>query len=64
MRFSSKVIVVLYCHMKLHNSAPLRLEYKAAAVALGQHPVVNAGCKDGKSFTYNSNMNIAVAVAI
>lgn len=37
---------------------------KAAAVALAQHPVVNATCKDGKSFTYNSNINIAVAVAI
>lgn len=25
---------------------------KAAAMALVQHPVVNASCKDGKSFTY------------
>lgn len=37
---------------------------KAAAMALVQHPVVNASCKDGQSFTYNINMNIAVAVAI
>lgn len=37
---------------------------KAAAMALVQHPVVNASCKDGKSFTYNANINIAVAVAI
>ncbi|KAG6764181.1 hypothetical protein POTOM_031640 [Populus tomentosa] len=37
---------------------------KAAAMALVQHPVVNASCKDGKSLTYNSNINIAVAVAI
>lgn len=37
---------------------------KAAAMALVQHPVVNASCKDGKSFTYNSSINIAVAVAI
>lgn len=37
---------------------------KAAAMALAQHPVVNATCKDGKSFTYNSSINIAVAVAI
>ncbi|KAF6147111.1 hypothetical protein GIB67_036830 [Kingdonia uniflora] len=37
---------------------------KAAAMALSQHPVVNASCKDGKSFTYNSSINIAVAVAI
>lgn len=37
---------------------------KAAAVALTQHPVVNASCRDGKSFTYNSNVNIGVAVAL
>uniref|UniRef100_K3YHG5 Dihydrolipoamide acetyltransferase component of pyruvate dehydrogenase complex n=1 Tax=Setaria italica TaxID=4555 RepID=K3YHG5_SETIT len=37
---------------------------KAAAMALAQHPAVNASCRDGKSFTYNSNINIAVAVAI
>lgn len=37
---------------------------KAAAMALVQHPVVNATCKDGKSFTYNSSINIAVAVSI
>lgn len=37
---------------------------KAAAMALVQHPVVNATSKDGKSFTYNGNINIAVAVAI
>jgi len=37
---------------------------KAAGMALAQHPVVNASCKDGKSFSYNSSINIAVAVAI
>lgn len=37
---------------------------KAAAMALIQHPVVNATCKDGKNFVYNSNINVAVAVAI
>ncbi|XP_058768791.1 dihydrolipoyllysine-residue acetyltransferase component 4 of pyruvate dehydrogenase complex, chloroplastic-like [Vicia villosa] len=37
---------------------------KAAAMALVQHPVVNATCKDGKNFHYNSNINVAVAVAI
>ncbi|KAJ0677899.1 putative dihydrolipoyllysine-residue acetyltransferase [Helianthus annuus] len=37
---------------------------KAAAMALAQRPVVNASCKDGKSFTYNSSINIAVTVAI
>lgn len=33
-------------------------------MALTQHPVVNASCRDGKSFSYNSSINIAVAVAI
>uniref|UniRef100_A0A453M9D8 Dihydrolipoamide acetyltransferase component of pyruvate dehydrogenase complex n=1 Tax=Aegilops tauschii subsp. strangulata TaxID=200361 RepID=A0A453M9D8_AEGTS len=37
---------------------------KAAAMALAQHPVVNASCRDGTSFTYNSSINIAVAVSI
>ncbi|KAI8018672.1 hypothetical protein LOK49_LG04G02976 [Camellia lanceoleosa] len=37
---------------------------KAAAMALAQHPVMNATCKDVKSFTYNSIINIAVVVAI
>lgn len=37
---------------------------KAAAMALAQHPVVNSSCKDGKTFTYNGSINIAVAVAI
>lgn len=37
---------------------------KAAAMALVQHPELNSTCKDGKSFTYNSSINIAVAVAI
>ncbi|KAJ0659411.1 putative dihydrolipoyllysine-residue acetyltransferase [Helianthus annuus] len=33
-------------------------------MALAQHPVVNASYKDGKSFTYNSSINIVVVVAI
>lgn len=37
---------------------------KAAAMSLAQHPVVNASCRDGMSFNYNSSINIAVAVAI
>jgi len=37
---------------------------KATAMALVQHPVVNSICRDGKSFTYSSSINIAVAVAI
>lgn len=37
---------------------------KACALALAKHPVVNACCKDGKSFTYNEDINVAVAVAM
>ena len=37
---------------------------KATALALVQHPIVNSSCRDGNSFTYNSSVNIAVAVAI
>lgn len=37
---------------------------KATALALAKHPVVNSSCRDGKSSTYNSSINIAVAVAI
>ncbi|KAL3638741.1 hypothetical protein CASFOL_016648 [Castilleja foliolosa] len=37
---------------------------KATTLALSQHPVVNSSCRDGKSFTYNSRINIEVAVAI
>lgn len=50
--------------MKSKGVTMTALLAKAAAMALVQHPVVNATCKDGKSFTYNSSINIAVAVAI
>jgi pyruvate dehydrogenase E2 component (dihydrolipoamide acetyltransferase) len=33
-------------------------------MALTQHPVVNASCRDGKSFSYSTNVNIGVAVAL
>lgn len=36
---------------------------KATALALVKHPVINSSCRDGKSFSYNSSINIAVAVA-
>ncbi|KAK9060010.1 hypothetical protein SSX86_020714 [Deinandra increscens subsp. villosa] len=54
----------LYAKVKSKGVTMTALLAKAAAMALVQHPVVNAGCKDGKSFTYNSSINIAVAVAI
>jgi pyruvate dehydrogenase E2 component (dihydrolipoamide acetyltransferase) len=54
----------LYLKVKPKGVTMTALLAKAAGMALAQHPVVNASCKDGKSFTYNSNVNIAVAVAI
>uniref|UniRef100_A0A7N0ULY0 Dihydrolipoamide acetyltransferase component of pyruvate dehydrogenase complex n=1 Tax=Kalanchoe fedtschenkoi TaxID=63787 RepID=A0A7N0ULY0_KALFE len=54
----------LYEKVKPKGVTMTALLAKAAAMALAQHPVVNASCKDGKSFTYNSSINIAVAVAI
>uniref|UniRef100_J3MT78 Dihydrolipoamide acetyltransferase component of pyruvate dehydrogenase complex n=1 Tax=Oryza brachyantha TaxID=4533 RepID=J3MT78_ORYBR len=54
----------LYEKVKSKGVTMTVLLAKAAAMALAQHPVVNASCRDGKSFTYNSNINIAVAVAI
>ncbi|CAM9001147.1 unnamed protein product [Rhodiola kirilowii] len=54
----------LYEKVKPKGVTMTALLAKAAAMALSQHPVVNASCKDGKSFTYNSSINIAVAVAI
>ncbi|CAH9096066.1 unnamed protein product [Cuscuta epithymum] len=54
----------LYEKVKRKGVTMTALLAKAAAMALAQHPVVNATCQDGKSFTYNSNINIAVAVSI
>ncbi|KAL2631489.1 hypothetical protein R1flu_016175 [Riccia fluitans] len=54
----------LYKQIKSKGVTMTALLAKAAALALAKHPVVNACCKDGKSFTYNSNINIAVAVAM
>ncbi|GFZ16126.1 2-oxoacid dehydrogenases acyltransferase family protein [Actinidia rufa] len=54
----------LYEKVKPKGVTMTALLAKAAAMALAQHPVVNSTCKDGKSFTYNSSINIAVAVAI
>ncbi|KAL9256636.1 hypothetical protein AKJ16_DCAP07709 [Drosera capensis] len=54
----------LYEKVKPKGVTMTALLAKAVAMALVQHPVVNSTCKDGKSFTYNSSINIAVAVAI
>ncbi|KAJ3671632.1 hypothetical protein LUZ60_007711 [Juncus effusus] len=54
----------LYKKIKTKGVTMTALLAKATAMALTQHPVVNSSCRDGKSFTYNSSINIAVAVAI
>ncbi|VVB04075.1 unnamed protein product [Arabis nemorensis] len=54
----------LYKKVKPKGVTMTVLLAKAVGMALAQHPVVNAICKDGKSCTYNSNIDIAVAVAI
>ncbi|KAL4197323.1 hypothetical protein AMTRI_Chr04g250510 [Amborella trichopoda] len=54
----------LYKKVKSKGVTMTALLAKATAMALAEHPVVNASCKDGKSFTYNASINIAVAVAI
>ncbi|PWA87451.1 2-oxoacid dehydrogenase acyltransferase, catalytic domain-containing protein [Artemisia annua] len=54
----------LYKKIKSKGVTMTALLAKATALALAKHPVVNSSCRDGKSFTYNSNINIAVAVAI
>ncbi|KAH6763015.1 2-oxoacid dehydrogenases acyltransferase family protein [Perilla frutescens var. hirtella] len=60
----SDALDALYEKVKPKGVTMTALLAKAAAMALAQHPVVNSTCKDGKSFTYNSSINIAVAVAI
>ncbi|XP_073138214.1 dihydrolipoyllysine-residue acetyltransferase component 5 of pyruvate dehydrogenase complex, chloroplastic [Henckelia pumila] len=54
----------LYKKIKSKGVTMSALLAKATALALVKHPVVNSSCRDGKSFTYNSHINIAVAVAI
>ncbi|XP_071741780.1 dihydrolipoyllysine-residue acetyltransferase component 5 of pyruvate dehydrogenase complex, chloroplastic-like [Rutidosis leptorrhynchoides] len=54
----------LYKKIKSKGLTMTALLAKATALALAKHPVVNSSCRDGKSFTYNTNINIAVAVAI
>ncbi|XP_021760446.1 dihydrolipoyllysine-residue acetyltransferase component 5 of pyruvate dehydrogenase complex, chloroplastic-like [Chenopodium quinoa] len=54
----------LYKKLKSKGVSMTALLAKATALALIKHPVVNSSCRDGKSFTYNSHINIAVAVAM
>ncbi|CAN0928243.1 Dihydrolipoyllysine-residue acetyltransferase component 5 of pyruvate dehydrogenase complex, chloroplastic [Linum grandiflorum] len=54
----------LYKKIKSKGVTMTALLAKATALALAKHPVVNSSCRDGNSFTYNSSINVAVAVAI
>ncbi|KAI3407915.1 uncharacterized protein J3R85_020638 [Psidium guajava] len=54
----------LYKKIKPKGVTMSALLAKATALALVKHPVINSSCRDGNSFTYNSSINIAVAVAI
>ncbi|CAL0300651.1 unnamed protein product [Lupinus luteus] len=53
----------LYKKIKPKGVTMTALLAKATALALAKHPVINSSCRDGNSFTYNSHINIAVAVA-
>lgn len=61
---STDALDALYKKIKSKGVTMTALLAKATALALVKHPVVNSSCRDGKSFTYNSSINIAVAVAI
>lgn len=61
---TTNALDALYKKIKSKGVTMTALLAKATALALVKHPVVNSGCRDGKSFTYNSSINIAVAVAI
>ncbi|KAJ4877934.1 hypothetical protein Rs2_42952 [Raphanus sativus] len=61
---STDALDALYEKVKAKGVTMTALLAKAAGMALAQHPVVNASCRDGKSFSYNSNINVAVAVSI
>ncbi|XP_057793530.1 dihydrolipoyllysine-residue acetyltransferase component 5 of pyruvate dehydrogenase complex, chloroplastic-like [Salvia miltiorrhiza] len=62
--FTTDALDALYKKIKSKGVTMTALLAKATALALVQHPVVNSSCRDGKSFTYNSHINVAVAVAI
>ncbi|KAF8025084.1 hypothetical protein BT93_F2052 [Corymbia citriodora subsp. variegata] len=61
---TTNALDALYKKIKSKGVTMSALLAKATALALVKHPVINSSCRDGKSFTYNSSINIAVAVAI
>lgn len=61
---TTNALDALYKKIKSKGVTMTALLAKATSLALAKHPVVNSSCRDGKSFTYNNSINIAVAVAI
>lgn len=61
---TTNALDALYKKIKSKGVTMTALLAKATALALVQHPVVNSSCRNGNSFTYNSSINIAVAVAM
>ncbi|GAV65555.1 2-oxoacid_dh domain-containing protein/Biotin_lipoyl domain-containing protein/E3_binding domain-containing protein [Cephalotus follicularis] len=61
---TTDALEALYKKIKSKGVTMTALLAKATALALVKHHVVNSSCRDGKSFTYNSSINIAVAVAV
>ncbi|KAK8951106.1 hypothetical protein KSP39_PZI004517 [Platanthera zijinensis] len=62
--FTTNALDELYSKIKSKGVTMTALLAKATAMAIAKHPVINSCCRDGQSFTYNSRINIAVAVAI
>ncbi|KAJ6859126.1 hypothetical protein NC652_041429 [Populus alba x Populus x berolinensis] len=61
---TTNALDALYKKIKSKGVTMTALLAKATALALVKHPVINSSCRDSTSFTYNSCVNIAVAVAI
>ncbi|XP_072950961.1 dihydrolipoyllysine-residue acetyltransferase component 5 of pyruvate dehydrogenase complex, chloroplastic [Typha angustifolia] len=61
---NTDALEVLHKKIKSKGVTMTALLAKATSMALTKHPVVNSSCRDGKSFTYNSSINIAVVVAM
>ncbi|KAL6537815.1 hypothetical protein OROMI_025458 [Orobanche minor] len=60
----SKIVVYMELEIKSKGVTMTALLAKATTLAVVQHTVVNSSCRDGKTFTYNSHINVAVAVAV
>ncbi|KAI8030170.1 Pleiotropic drug resistance protein 2 [Camellia lanceoleosa] len=68
MLFPFQPLSLAFNHINYYVDMPTGVPYPALQSKrrskTHQHPVLNTACKDGKSFTYNSSINIVVTVAI